>query len=37
MLRTGAPAVTVLDNDVPVGLLTLDHIRESAMVAGDAA
>lgn len=37
MLRTGAPAVTVLDNDVPVGLLTLDHIRESAMVAGDVA
>ena len=30
ILRTGAPAITVVDDDTPVGLLTLDHIRESA-------
>ncbi|MGF1518128.1 MAG: ABC transporter ATP-binding protein [Nodosilinea sp.] len=33
MLKTGAPALTVLEEGNPVGLLTLDHIRESA-VAG---
>lgn len=33
MLKTGAPALTVLQEGNPVGLLTLDHIRESA-VAG---
>ncbi len=32
MLRTGAPALTVLEDGNPVGLLTLDHIRESAVV-----
>ncbi|HSM80726.1 MAG TPA: ABC transporter ATP-binding protein [Nodosilinea sp.] len=32
MLRTGAPALTVLEEGSPVGLLTLDHIRESAVV-----
>jgi osmoprotectant transport system ATP-binding protein len=32
ILRTGAPMLTVLDDDGPVGLLTLDHIRESAVV-----
>lgn len=31
MLKTGAPAVTVMDGDSPVGCLTLDHIRESAV------
>ncbi len=33
ILKTGAPALTVLEEGNPVGLLTLDHIRESA-VAG---
>lgn len=33
ILRTGAPALTVVeDNGAPVGLLTLDHIRQSAVV-----
>ncbi|MGB5974292.1 MAG: ABC transporter ATP-binding protein, partial [Nodosilinea sp.] len=32
ILRTGAPALTVLENGDPVGLLTLDHIRQSAVV-----
>jgi osmoprotectant transport system ATP-binding protein len=32
ILRTGAPTLTVLREDTPVGLLTLDHIRESAVV-----
>jgi osmoprotectant transport system ATP-binding protein len=32
ILRTGAPMLTVVDDDGPVGLLTLDHIRESAVV-----
>jgi osmoprotectant transport system ATP-binding protein len=34
ILKTGAPALTVLEEGNPVGLLTLDHIRESA-VAGN--
>lgn len=34
ILKTGAPAVTVMDNNTPVGLLTLDHIRDSAVVGG---
>jgi osmoprotectant transport system ATP-binding protein len=33
MLRSGAPALTVLAQGTPVGLLTLDHIRESAVVS----
>jgi osmoprotectant transport system ATP-binding protein len=32
ILRTGAPVLTVIDGKGPVGLLTLDHIRESAVV-----
>jgi osmoprotectant transport system ATP-binding protein len=32
ILRTGAPALTVLKEGDPVGLLTLDHIRQSAVV-----
>jgi osmoprotectant transport system ATP-binding protein len=32
ILRTGAPALTVLEEGTPVGLLTLDHIRQSAVV-----
>jgi osmoprotectant transport system ATP-binding protein len=32
ILRTGAPALTVLKEGDPVGLLTLDHIRKSAVV-----
>ncbi|WP_017300452.1 ABC transporter ATP-binding protein [Nodosilinea nodulosa] len=32
ILRTGAPALTVLEDGDPVGLLTLDHIRQSAVV-----
>jgi osmoprotectant transport system ATP-binding protein len=32
ILKTGAPALTVLEEGNPVGLLTLDHIRESAVV-----
>lgn len=34
ILRTGAPTITVVDDDTPVGLLTLDHIRESAAMKG---
>ncbi|MGF1571372.1 MAG: ABC transporter ATP-binding protein [Nodosilinea sp.] len=34
ILRTGAPAITVVDEGAPVGLLTLDHIRQSAVVEG---
>ncbi|NJL19667.1 MAG: ABC transporter ATP-binding protein [Leptolyngbyaceae cyanobacterium SM1_3_5] len=33
ILRTGAPNLTVLDNGSAVGVLTLDHIRNSAMAA----
>lgn len=33
MLRTGAPELSVLDRGKPVGLLTLDHIRECAVEA----
>ncbi|MBE9141395.1 ABC transporter ATP-binding protein [Nodosilinea sp. LEGE 07088] len=32
ILRTGAPALTVLEDGDPVGLLTLDHIRQSTVV-----
>lgn len=30
ILRTGVPSLTVLDNDTPVGTLSLEHIRRSA-------
>ncbi|MBV9385785.1 MAG: ABC transporter ATP-binding protein [Chroococcidiopsidaceae cyanobacterium CP_BM_ER_R8_30] len=30
LLRTGKPSLTVLDNNTPVGVLTLEHIRRSA-------
>jgi osmoprotectant transport system ATP-binding protein len=30
ILRTGAPHLTVQDNGTPVGILTLEHIRDSA-------
>ena len=36
LLRTGANALTVMDGDRPVGLLTLDRIRASANGKGDA-
>ena len=35
LLKTGAPALTVLEDDTPVGLLTLDHIRASAVAPGE--
>lgn len=30
ILKTGAPKLTVLDNGAPIGVLTLEHIRDSA-------
>ncbi|MGK7911059.1 MAG: ABC transporter ATP-binding protein [Synechococcus sp.] len=36
LLRTGADALTVIDGDRPVGLLTLDRLRSSANNKGDA-
>ena len=32
ILRTGARQLTVLENDIAVGILTLEHIRDSASV-----
>ena len=32
ILRTGAPTLTVMEEDTPVGLLTLDHIRACAVL-----
>lgn len=37
ILRTGAPNLTVLDNGSAVGVLTLDHIRNSASLAASAS
>jgi osmoprotectant transport system ATP-binding protein len=36
ILRTGAPTLTVMEEDTPVGLLTLDHIRECAVVGEES-
>ncbi|NER79177.1 MAG: ABC transporter ATP-binding protein [Leptolyngbya sp. SIO1D8] len=33
ILKTGSPEISILENGEPVGLLTLDHIRASAMGA----
>ncbi|MBE7382723.1 MAG: ABC transporter ATP-binding protein [Leptolyngbya sp. SIO1E4] len=33
ILRTGSPEISILENGEPVGLLTLDHIRASAVGA----
>ncbi|MBD2103686.1 ABC transporter ATP-binding protein [Leptolyngbya sp. FACHB-261] len=35
LLQTGAPALTVLDNRGAVGLLTLEHIRDSASLGAN--
>ena len=35
ILRTGAPTLTVMEADTPVGLLTLDHIRECAVIGDE--
>jgi osmoprotectant transport system ATP-binding protein len=36
ILRTGAPKLTVLDNGSAVGILTLEHIRNSANLSASA-
>jgi osmoprotectant transport system ATP-binding protein len=36
ILKTGAPKLTVLDNGSAVGVLTLEHIRDSASLAASA-
>lgn len=36
LLRTGAPRLTVLDEKVAVGMLTLEHIRDSARMGASA-
>ncbi len=36
ILRTGVPSLTVLDNDMPVGTLSLEHIRRSASMGVSA-
>lgn len=35
LLRTGAPILTVLEGDTAVGVLTLEHIRDSARLRND--
>lgn len=36
LLRTGAPRLTVLDEKLAVGMLTLEHIRDSARMGASA-
>lgn len=36
ILQTGAPKLTVLDNGTPIGIITLEHIRDSANLRASA-
>jgi len=33
ILKTGAPQLTVVENGVAVGMLTLEHIRKAARIS----
>ena len=37
ILRTGAPTLTVMKNNTPIGLLTLDHIRKCAAMGEETS